>query len=56
VRLGDRLGSALAALASARVVVRDVSKSPGLGGCVRITVGTPDEDDRLVEALRGVFA
>jgi histidinol-phosphate aminotransferase len=35
------------------VLVRDFSRWPRLEGCLRITVGTPEEDDRLLAALRG---
>jgi histidinol-phosphate aminotransferase len=34
------------------VLVRDFSAAPRLEGCLRITVGTPAEDDRLLDALR----
>jgi histidinol-phosphate aminotransferase len=34
------------------VLVRDFSAVPRLEGCLRITVGTPAEDDRLLDALR----
>ena len=34
------------------VVVRDVSRFEGLSGCLRISIGTPDENRRLIEALR----
>jgi histidinol-phosphate aminotransferase len=34
------------------VLVRDVSNFPMLGGCLRVTVGTPDENDAFVQALR----
>ena len=33
------------------ILVRDVSKYPMLSGCVRASVGTPNENDRLVAAL-----
>ncbi|MBO0694149.1 MAG: aminotransferase class I/II-fold pyridoxal phosphate-dependent enzyme, partial [Acidimicrobiaceae bacterium] len=33
------------------VLVRDTSSWPGLGGCLRVTVGTPEENDRFLEAL-----
>jgi histidinol-phosphate aminotransferase len=33
------------------VMVRDVSALPGLAGCVRISVGTADENRRCVDAL-----
>ncbi len=34
------------------VLVRNCSSWPGLDGCLRITIGTPDEDDRFLDALR----
>ncbi len=33
------------------ILVRDFSYAPGLADCLRITVGTREENDRLVEAL-----
>ena len=36
------------------VLVRDFSRTPGLAGCLRLTVGTPQENARLVAALRAV--
>lgn len=40
-----------AALLRAGVVVRDVTRYRGLDGCLRITVGTPDENRALLAAL-----
>lgn len=37
-------------------LIRDVSKSPMLSGFVRISVGTPDENDGLIAALREIFS
>lgn len=37
------------------VLVRDFSRWPRLEGCLRITVGTPAEDDMLLAALRGAL-
>jgi histidinol-phosphate aminotransferase len=34
------------------VLVRDFSRWPRLADCLRITVGTPEEDDRLLDTLR----
>jgi histidinol-phosphate aminotransferase len=43
-------------LLSARVLIKNVSKMhPSLTNCVRLTVGTPDENARLVEALKLVL-
>lgn len=42
----------LAARLSARGIgIRDFSKVPGLLGCIRITVGTPAENDAVLEAV-----
>ncbi len=38
-------------LATAGVLIKDVSATPGLHGCVRASVGTPDELDRFEAAL-----
>jgi histidinol-phosphate aminotransferase len=37
------------------VLVRDTSSWPGLEGCLRVTVGTPEEDDAFLTALREVL-
>jgi histidinol-phosphate aminotransferase len=37
------------------VLVRDFSRRPRLESCLRITVGTPEEDDLLLSALREVL-
>lgn len=38
------------------VLVRDTSTWPGLEGCLRVTVGTPEENDRFLNALREVLS
>jgi histidinol-phosphate aminotransferase len=38
------------------VLVRDCSSWPGLDGCLRVTVGTPAENDRFLTALAQVVA
>jgi histidinol-phosphate aminotransferase len=38
------------------VLVRDCSSWPGLDGCLRVTVGTPEEDDAFLGALTEVLA
>lgn len=37
------------------ILVRDFSSTQGLEGCLRITVGTPQENDRVVEAVASVL-
>jgi histidinol-phosphate aminotransferase len=38
------------------VLVRNTSSWPGLAGCLRVTVGTPEENDRFLTALTEVLA
>ncbi|MEY3019233.1 MAG: hypothetical protein RLZZ272_217, partial [Actinomycetota bacterium] len=33
------------------VLVRDVSAGAGLTGCLRVTIGTPAENDRFLDAV-----
>ena len=49
-------GAVWADLLAAGVLVRDVSSRPGLEGCLRVTVGTPEENERFLEALAGALA
>jgi histidinol-phosphate aminotransferase len=43
---------ALARARGARLLIRDVRGYPGLGRCLRITVGSPEQNNRLLDALR----
>lgn len=43
---------ALARTRGARLLIRDVRGYPGLGRCLRITVGSPEQNARLLDALR----
>ncbi|WP_266182557.1 histidinol-phosphate transaminase [Dyella humicola] len=38
------------------IVVRDVRRYPQLGDALRITIGTPEENDRVLTVLQEVFA
>ena len=49
----DDAARALGAALAAGVLVRDFSRRPRLDGCLRITVGTPAENDRLIACLEG---
>lgn len=42
-------------LVDASVLVRDCSSWPRLEGCLRVTVGTRDEDDEFLRALREIL-
>jgi histidinol-phosphate aminotransferase len=48
---GRDAGAVWADLVSASVLVRDCSRWPGLAGCLRVTVGLPEENDRFLAAL-----
>ena len=37
------------------VLIRDFSSRPGLEGCLRVTVGTPEENARFLRALEGIL-
>jgi histidinol-phosphate aminotransferase len=37
------------------ILIRDVSGYPMLSNCFRVSVGTPEENDLLIEALREIF-
>ncbi len=36
------------------IVLRDFSAKPALGNCLRITIGTEDENTRLLQSLKGI--
>lgn len=38
------------------VLVRDFSAAPGLEGCLRVTIGTPEENDLFISLLRAFVA
>jgi histidinol-phosphate aminotransferase len=44
------------ALADRSILVRNCSSWPGLEGCLRVTIGTRDEDDAFLAALSEVLA
>ena len=50
VRFADA-AAAYARLGAGAVVARDVGRQPGLAGCLRISIGAPAENDRLLAAL-----
>lgn len=42
----------LRAATSAGLIIRDTRSQPGLANCVRITIGTPEQNDRLLAGIR----
>ncbi len=55
VKLGPRAREVYRRLKERGVLVRDVSSSPGLEGCLRFTVGSAEENAALLSALREVW-
>ncbi|MCL2826456.1 MAG: histidinol-phosphate transaminase [Eggerthellaceae bacterium] len=43
------------ALYARGVLVRDFSRQPGLADCLRVSIGSPEENDRFLEALREIL-
>ncbi|NNC80882.1 MAG: histidinol-phosphate transaminase [Acidimicrobiales bacterium] len=37
------------------ILLRNCASWPGLDGCLRVTIGTPEENDRLLDALRDIL-
>lgn len=50
VQFGDAVRAFAAAMRSG-LLLRDFSSRPRLEGCLRITVGSPEENDRLIACL-----
>jgi histidinol-phosphate aminotransferase len=44
-----------AELVERSILVRNCASWPGLDGCLRVTIGTPDEDDAFLAALREIL-
>jgi histidinol-phosphate aminotransferase len=56
MRIGPKHAEFVAAMRQRGILVRDRSRDPGCDGCVRITLGTTPQTDRLLAALRDVIA
>jgi len=50
-RLAGSADEAFEALSARGILVRNVSQYPGLSGCLRVSVGSPDQNERFLEAL-----
>ena len=56
-RLADRTPAEVhAKFLEHSVLLRDVSMWPGCAGCLRVSIGTPAENDRVIAAIDAVFA
>jgi histidinol-phosphate aminotransferase len=56
VRVGAKAIAFVESLQRRGILVRDSSANPGCEGCVRITVGTPQQMDGVFEAIREAIA
>jgi histidinol-phosphate aminotransferase len=54
--LGESNKPLIAAMREHGILVRDRSKDPGCAGCVRITLGSKEHNQRLMQTLNQVFA
>ena len=48
----ERAAEAWQALYDRGVLVRDFSRAPMLEGCLRVSIGSPEENDAFLGALR----
>jgi histidinol-phosphate aminotransferase len=56
VRIGAKAKAFVESMQRRGVLVRDSSANPGCDGCVRITVGTPQQMDGVLHAIREAIA
>lgn len=56
VLVGEPVPNLFQALLDRDVLVRDVADQPRLAGCVRVTIGTPEENDAFLAALDDAIA
>jgi histidinol-phosphate aminotransferase len=56
MRIGERHREFVDAMRQRGILVRDRSADPGCNGCVRITLGTSDQTERMLAAFREVAA
>jgi histidinol-phosphate aminotransferase len=54
--LGESNAAFIAAMRARGILVRDRSKDPGCAGCVRITLGSKEHNQRMMAALAEVLA
>ncbi len=54
--IGSDSGRFVRAMRERGILVRDRSSDPGCQGCVRMTLGSGEQTDRLIAALRAVLA
>jgi histidinol-phosphate aminotransferase len=55
-KVGGDTAAAAARFLDQGVALRDMAPWPGCEGCLRVSIGTPEENDRFLAALSAVFA
>jgi histidinol-phosphate aminotransferase len=55
MRIGEANTAFVRAMRERGILVRDRSRDPGCEGCVRITLGSVEQTDRLLAVLREVL-
>jgi histidinol-phosphate aminotransferase len=55
MRMGEANAGFVQAMRDRGILVRDRSRDPGCEGCVRITLGSLEQTDRLLAVLREVL-
>lgn len=56
MELGPNREQFIARMRAAGVLVRDRNSDPGCGGCVRITLGADEHNERLLETMRSLMS
>ena len=54
MRIGERRLEFVKAMRERGILVRDRNSDPGCAGCVRITLGTLEQTEKLINALREI--
>ena len=55
IEAGSSYGSISKVLASAGIVVKSIGNVSGHRGCMRVTIGTPEVNDRFLQAVEGAL-
>ncbi|HMK22195.1 MAG TPA: hypothetical protein VK466_07650, partial [Terriglobales bacterium] len=55
MRLGDANAEFVVGMRQRGILVRDRSRDPGCQGCVRITLGATQQNERLLATMREVL-
>ncbi len=56
IRIGEKYREFIAQMQQRGILIRDRNSDPGCAGCVRITIGTAEQNAMLFDAMRSVAA